>query len=717
MTEIATNKKDWKEARTVRLLVTSATQIETFLLCKRKWWLKKVRRLEDPTTKSQAFGTVLHSVNERYLRADALGRDEKGNLVDLYPPGWTKAVKRHPQDEDDHDGEVSPAEASVIKTLVAEAINSGILERIEERVIEHEFREDVVTMPCPDCHGGSHWPKGEPCDVCGVPFGGDHDMARHEAEADRLACDEGEDPDLCKVTLDPPPWVCPTCGGDGKGDRIQVVGYIDYLTPDGVQDHKTTSSMRWAKSKESLRTNAQMLIYAKVLLNMHREAHAKDPAHVIPDKFSLRHNVFCKDPNDLRVRKTEVYVTPEEVDAFWANLEEVVREMSIVRRTANGWHEAPEPKSFAHACNAYGGCPFKSICAGKESEEMYEKRIDRQQQIKYISGSTSDNLLAAVSATYQEQLAQESRKMSLADIMKQRQALNAAANGAAVASPINPPAAAAATAPISSAAPATGPASASLPAPQSSAPAPASGEVAPPPWANPACTACKGLGFNTQGAPCRICDVAATRGKPPKLQSANYTLQPVENGEVIWQLKDNPDVFGVSRMFAGNGQVKSTVVEQRPAPAVEQVPVQPVQAHAPEQTPAAALAQGNPATATAAAAAIAGKAEKEETRGRPKKGFTLVLNGNVTKGGGRNVTRLGDKFVELKADLAKASNVGDYYELDSFRRRDAVSSIGEKIAEEFGTDIVCADVANGSPDFKALVEAIRPYASVEIVCG
>lgn len=308
--------------------------------------------------------------------------------------------------------------------------------------------------------------------------------------------------------------------------------------------------------------------------------------------------------------------------------------------------------------------------------------------------------------------------MSIADKIRARQA---AMNGAA----------ASVSAPVTQAVPVTTPAPQIAPTPTPApTPAPVPTLVAtttaadgtwPPPWTNPACIACKGVGFNTAGSPCKICNVSAAQAN--RMTSDMFEITPMEGGLAYWKNKINAAVEGMSHM------AKSAVpTTQTPQVAPQTTPAtQPAPAGATASTQAPApVSQSLPAgevpqtvatqvvpntTATAAAPAAD---ESNKGRGRPKKGFTLILNANVTKGG--KCTRLIDVFYNLQADLAKVAGI-DYHDMDAFRRRDEIAKVAEAVAEQLGNDLVTADVANGTPDFKALVEALRPLAGVEIVAG
>lgn len=144
MSDQVKQQKTWREKRERKEIRTSASQHETFELCPRKWWLLKVRRM--PTkgaTHSQAFGTVLHNVCERYLEADDLGRDPNtGKAVELFPDGWHIAHNRY----GGIDGELSVTEQVQVKNMIDKAIEDGVLERRPDREVEKYFRESVIKM-------------------------------------------------------------------------------------------------------------------------------------------------------------------------------------------------------------------------------------------------------------------------------------------------------------------------------------------------------------------------------------------------------------------------------------------------------------------------------------------------------------------------------------------------------------------------------------------
>ena len=316
--------KTWDEARKVRLLQLSASQIETYRDCHRKWWLDKVRKLPTRSSHSQVFGTVVHSVIERFLLADDLGRDTATGLpVNLYPTDWHVAKDRWGKKCEAKDcgprcgachgtgllceGAISPMEQDDVKRLIASAIENGVLERLPGRRVEAGFTRTILKHDCPACAGVE------------APFEGGK---------------------------------CLKCKGDGKGTTVTLTGFVDVLFRDQVQDHKTTSAMRWAKSPAALQKNTQMLIYAYEALEQ-----AKARGEPLPATIILRHNVYCAKEN--KVRKTETSVSREAVETHWSQVLRDCAHMVELRDIADTWHDIKEPDNPATVCNAYGGCPFR----------------------------------------------------------------------------------------------------------------------------------------------------------------------------------------------------------------------------------------------------------------------------------------------------------------------------------------------------------------------
>ena len=127
----AVAEPEWKAKRKRRVLNTSASQFETFKMCRRKWWLDKIRKLFVPSSTSQGFGTVLHACVESWMLANDLGYDSKGQAVDMYPQGWQNAINKY---TGTIDYTCTPAEQGVIKNLIAVAIEEGVKVEVSESI-------------------------------------------------------------------------------------------------------------------------------------------------------------------------------------------------------------------------------------------------------------------------------------------------------------------------------------------------------------------------------------------------------------------------------------------------------------------------------------------------------------------------------------------------------------------------------------------------------
>jgi len=134
----------------------SASQIETFDEgCNRFWWFQRILRLQEPPAAHFTFGTITHAVNERYLSADKnqrvpgpagtivldgpLAGQIGGQPVNLYPKGWDTATER-----DGSTATVTKNEAKLIRALVKESIENGVLRWCEGTQVERKLLANVI---------------------------------------------------------------------------------------------------------------------------------------------------------------------------------------------------------------------------------------------------------------------------------------------------------------------------------------------------------------------------------------------------------------------------------------------------------------------------------------------------------------------------------------------------------------------------------------------
>lgn len=595
--------KTWEVGRARRTLTVSPTQIEAKRRCKRLWWFSHVRKLPQPPGKPQVFGTVLHAVAERYLRADDLGRNEKGDPVDLYPTGWHLAVNRF---NGEPEGEITDAEQAQVKKLITAAIENGVLERRPDRGIERSFSESILAV-------------------------------------------------------------------EEVGTAVKIVGFIDLEHIGEIQDHKTTVAMKWAKTPESLRSNVQMLIYAKQHLEFLKERGAALPAEI-----NLRHNYYCKDWKKPEVRKVEVRVTVAEIEAEWKRVLEDAREMVILKDTIeDGLSEIPDPDmTHENPCMAFGGCAYRRICSKTETLQTYLDRLDRYSKEGYIDPQAQADK-PAMFATRKDQ------KMTISFEAKLAAKRNSKSKGAAVPAvpTLTPPRLEPkATEEVS-------------PSPTQRVNGTDSTLGSPPPWAHESCPACKGGGFNTRGNACGICQ------HKTGISVNLYKIIPNDDSTVTWIEEANPDNNGISPLPGQQAPVK--VSESAPHPP------------GPEPEPA----ESEPKATTE-------EEKPKRKRGRPRKttaeplktdGFTLFINCSPVTHNSQDVVLLSRLLDAIGKDMATEMKEESFYDIRAFDRRDALRKVGEHIATELEGKLVVAEgIGTGETDAKALVDAIRPFASMVV---
>lgn len=460
---------------------------------------------------------------------------------------------------------------------------------------------------------------------------------------------------------------------EGPYGATNITGYIDYQ-PDRntIEDHKSVKKDKspWRKTPKKIHESLQMRVYAKAKI----EAAKKEGAPIA--QVHLAHNQFSKDPDAPVVRKTRTTIDADEVETFWTSVVLPLAERLRPLKKEEDWHEVEGPSKGAQVCNKYGGCPYLKICSGRISIERYAKKIKRKNRIPEGNCRTTQVISLkpgiGVPMSFAEKIA----------------AKKARAAGAAA-----PP-------------PSKAPEPKPEPAPKTTEPsAPAGFEGDVPPWADESCKACKGTGFSSLGAPCRICDVKAKKaGKP---QAKDFEIVS-EEGVISWS---NGEIEGAVLVLSEQVEVKETEApapKPEPKPEPESKPEEEPELDDQDEGDSDDEAEEDPTPAP----------KKKTKRGRPKKGFTLLIDCYVVKGqgrigGGSGVIFLDEQLKHYGTELAKANEVESFYDVDCFRRRDELCKHAETIAEGFGTDYVVA--RTDSVEERELLKALRPLASTVIV--
>jgi hypothetical protein len=620
-------------------LIISATQLQTFELCPRKWWFDKVLRLPRLERKQFDFGTVLHSVCERFLLADELGIDQSTNEpVDLYPEDWHN--------------DLPPADQDLIKRLISAAITEGVLERKPNRLIEHEFRLPVIP-------------------------------------------------------------------------GVQIMGFVDVLYPDSVEDHKTSKATRWFQSAKSLPENLQMLIYGKVCLERNPRL----------ERVLLRHNQFCKDPSKPQVRKTEAWATKEQIEDAWENrvIATAHRMVEIKQAEYGSWMDTPEPDYTKGPCNAYGGCEFTPICTKRESTKTYQIRIDRanKRSVKYSQMTTPPTR-------------ERSNTMGVMDKLNAKKA--AAQTAANQPAPVE--------AKVKAPAPAPAPAPKPAPAPvEAKASAPELPEGASlPPWVDPErriMSINNGLGFKDNGKPCKVHAMQGKRAGLP--QPEDFDIATEGDGTAFWAGKegsgfeelegwtplslDRPVDVKATERIAPEPEPEAEQVEEvaeESAPNIQQSPktdksifpnkdTQFVEAYFSkiEESVENAVREDEKA-----AEAIIEAVSKSEKRGRKPSHFTLCINcipcnrENKQIAGQPKCFLLDDLLDQVIQRIESDTGQG-FWTLNAFARRDMIAQVAETVADNLNEQepsslVYGMGIGSGASEMRVMVDRFKSRAGVVI---
>ena len=503
------------------------------------------------------------------------------------------------------------------------------------------------------------------------------------------------------------------------GKKSTLVNKIDYRVPDHhrIEDHKTAKNRNYIKKTgKSLAKSLQMLLYAGFHLYEVRKKGLMDPRIV-----TIAHNQYIKDHDGQPlVSRVEAELTPRQIDDYW---EEVVLPLVDKVEAADLIDDPFElPMASKESCNAFGGCPFVTLCGGTEDVLTFVARINN------MNGTIPD----------------PNKPMSDA-MSKFLAGRKAAVPPASTTVAVNPPAEA-------------GPV-ATLPA---QAPMTTAGTTRRlPPWHSDKCTLCRARpnpGFSpNDGSPCRIC-VGVTKHdlsqyewkadgagliswwkkgeKAPVAEVApavavaaptkvHYTIDSLRDDLVKCTTVDSAvALIDTASQALGDGspelQLFVGLVEKRieqlenpappvvvtapataaptpaptPAPVAEPAPTPPPAEEAPKR-------RGRPAGSKNAPKEAAPDAPAPATTG----GFVLMVGCAPMQG---------RQFAGLKTRFAEdvLSDLPGYWDGEAFARRDQVSKAAAGLAEAMVGCCIVQIVPD--PDTNVLIRALMPYASVVI---
>jgi len=131
------------------------------------------------------------------------------------------------------------------------------------------------------------------------------------------------------------------------------VGFIDLFDPDAVPvkitDHKTISDLRYIKTPEEIRTNVQMISYAKWAIDEFKQ-----------DSAAVGH-LYYRTRGKAKVIEGPIEVVDRQhVEEQWGDFLGTVREMVAVSEADN--RDPMEVPPNTESCGMYGGCYFRQDC-------------------------------------------------------------------------------------------------------------------------------------------------------------------------------------------------------------------------------------------------------------------------------------------------------------------------------------------------------------------
>lgn len=183
----------------------------------------------------------------------------------------------------------------------------------------------------------------------------------------------------------------------GRIDLLDIASGLD--AEPLVFDWKTAGSPAYAKTPEELRSNVQMLVYAKeaVILDIERNGLPADPtvrrgvkvAHgVIPTKGGVA--PFVRDAR----------ISLDEIHAGWGRILTITDAMLEVAKATSPTDVKPNKS----ACNAFGGCAFRERCAALATTVPVSKYATVNDQPGDSATSPETTTMSMPSAPYETAL-------------------------------------------------------------------------------------------------------------------------------------------------------------------------------------------------------------------------------------------------------------------------------------------------------------------------
>ena len=637
----------------------SASQLDTFASCPRKWWFQKVLKLPETPKGYFTFGTILHECLERYELSTEQGRvpenprecfrgQKPGAVADLFPEGWEEIEERGRKVR------VTPNEAQLIKKLVTEAIEKGVVTRDPKDEIEREILEDVIPGVKIIGYIDRYRPGLNPPEV--------HDHKTFSQGSVRFLKQPG-----------------PT---DEGGNLIPIMA--PFKADDGT-------------SPNSIGHNQQVLTYAAMA----------SIADGYEGPMKVRHNQFPKFSDRRGVRTVEALVSATRIAEHWEEIQATAERMVRVGKIKR-WEDTPPPES-KDACRAYGGCPFADICGMRTTPDNYRVKVERA--IEKLDANERPNLpLVQTGAAARRRRAKDrdGTMTSIFDRAKKQKAARgqtkAKAKGSAPKG-INGGAAKKESAPEETA-PVVG-------APWAKSTCPAckgSGFNSK----GAACAICDKTAAKRGAPTSEMYAIEHTDAGPVAVGIDEDALEAL-GAPLMWSQAE-----GASGAPEPQEEPEAEEPQEEPQEEPEEAEAEE-SSEEPEAQEEAEEAPEQPEEAEAEEAPAKEKPKRQKKSkggarsgaGRPRAGVIILRSSTMLVGPSRPVVLGQSLLEEVGAEMAEDMGARSFWELDTWKRRDRLRQAGETIAERLSRSIlVLPRIAD--PDMDALVAGILPHAEMVV---
>ncbi len=661
------------EAPHATCMVISVSQVETFRRCNRLWWFEKMLKLPKIDRGYLTFGTVLHAVIERWLRADDQGNDPgTGVPVDIYPAGWEVA----------EDGaKINIQEAALIKRLIEAGIEEGVLERRPGRKIEHEF-----WMPVIEAH--------ESADGTTVKLVGYIDL---------LLPGEIQDHKSSKSTR---------------------------YAKSGAELRNDTQMLVYARvaldALDARRVGGEAGLTAATLAN-----------ELGADTVVVRHNLFVKDVDQTKVRATSTAVTRAEIDARWRVVVKTAHKMLETRKlTSWNEVEGPASYSTCNdygGCAYRSIC--SNVESVQDYQNRLARVASRDVHCDTLNGNGVAQTRARTNIGRKIVTTKSLSEKMAETRARQAQLANAKTNGNGAPKPAAPKLAVNGAKPANGALPPKAPVvTAKMPAANGTAKpaaktaqAPKLPPQPPAPWAHPGqdgevCIACQGSGVNSKRTgPCKICDDNRAHAGLPR--STDLYELAIENGVMTWTAKEGVEQPEGETVEDEQGEPEEGA-ELTETLAEDGAPEQTVSDESPEGETGEFQSESGPEGGnTPEPEADDGTfeddtpQEEEKASRRERKTFTILVGVRPGRGFRPSAIVWFDSWYAEHAKLfAEAAGKTHFTELAPNTRKDLWGENVEQLLPTLKGKLLATPVMTDLGwDAKAALEALRPHATAEYV--